>query len=70
MSAPHDMEAATAMLLKSISIAAFSHGEPARIVRAIRTALADLDAYLLAGDWLALARNSAWLIEQTKRGMH
>jgi len=44
MSAPNDMEAATAMLLKSISIAAYSQGEPGRIVRAIRTALADLDA--------------------------
>jgi hypothetical protein len=67
MSARGDMEAATAMLLKSISIAAYSHGEPARIVRAIRTALADLDAYLLAGDWLALSRNAAWLLDYVRR---
>jgi hypothetical protein len=66
--APSDMDAAKAMLLKSVQIAANSHSDPARIVRTIRTALADLDAYLLAGDWLALARNAAWLIEQTKRG--
>jgi hypothetical protein len=71
LAAPHsDMEAAKAMLLKSVQIAANSNGDPARIVRTIRTALADLDARLLAGDWLGLARNAAWLIEQTRRGQH
>lgn len=62
------MVAAQAMLLKSVSIAARAEGDPQRLLSAIRAATDDLDGRLLAGDWQALARNAAWLVQQARKG--
>ena len=62
------MTAAQVMLLKSVAVVAGSSLDCERARGAIRAALDDLDARLLAGDWPTLARNAAWLTQQARRG--
>ena len=62
-----DMVSAMALLLKAVAIASRSEGDPGRALRAIRTALDDLDRHLMADDWRTLARTAGWLTQQARR---
>ena len=63
-----DLDIAKTMLLKSVAIVVGSDLDDRTARGAIRAALQDLDGRLLAGDWQALARGAAWLIDQARRG--
>jgi hypothetical protein len=67
MTCPH-MEIAKGLLLKSIAVVANSDMEPARKIRAISSALADLDEVLRAKNHEVLVGKSAWLIDIAKKG--
>jgi hypothetical protein len=59
---------AKGLLLKSVAVMAGSDRPPEYKVRAIKAALADLDAYLQRKDHQALVGKSAWLIHLAQRG--
>jgi hypothetical protein len=61
-------ETAKSMLLKSIALVCGSTLDDRRKIAAISAVLTNLDAKIMASNWQALVQDSAWLIDQAKRG--
>jgi hypothetical protein len=61
-------ETAKVMLLKSIAIIVESNLDDRRKLQAISAVLTNLDAKIVASNWRRMVEESAWLIDQAKRG--